>query len=423
MYWTFEGKVYDFRPAFKWHPGGQEILKDTCGTDITILFNQSHLRLTPNINEYEVKNLSPNQTSLDYKLSSDAIYSEIKLKVKDVFKTSNIKASNKKLSLLYFGLLCTIFTFYQLLQGSKIGLLFPILYWITGVNSFHDASHYALTRNKLHAKFWIHYGSWFISPAFWRRVHNQTHHVYTNILGYDPDIGHNFYTHKTIPTAEYRENFKYQMFYYFFIVITVVFPLRWYDEYLFYWKDDLAPRFKRQFKVDWVEFSISYLYRFTMLYFFIIYPYYHHDLFKAVFFSFYTPMMYSLLFMIFSQVSHLNHQSTQFLEQKNKDLKEIETKDVKDNVGWIDNSWTKHQIKTSSNYSIDSTFWTIMSGGLNYQIEHHLFPTINHEHLDKITPIIKEICVKYKIPYNDLGCFTNIMYEHLSHMYKMSFTN
>jgi fatty acid desaturase len=366
------------------------------------------LRLIPNVQNYEVSNLHPNPTSFDTKLSSDLLYQKLKTQVKIMFKNKNIKISYKKLSFLYLGLILTILSFYQLLQGSLIGLSFPVLYWITGVNSFHDASHHALTRNRFHSKFWIHYGSWFISPAFWRRVHNQTHHVYTNIIGYDPDIGHNLFTHKTLPNAKYRSNFKYQLFYYFFIVVTVVFPLRWYDEYIFYWKDETAPRFKRQFKVNWIEFFISYTYRCTMLYFFILYPFYHHCLTKALLLAFYTPMMYSLLFMMFSQVSHLNHSTTKHFTSN------INT------TNWLDNNWTVHQLKTSSNFSTSSTFWTMMSGGLNYQIEHHLFPTINHEHLYKISPLVKEICKENNIPYNDLGEFTSIIYEHLSHMYKMS---
>lgn len=54
-----------------------------------------------------------------------------------------------------------------------------------------------------------------------------------------------------------------------------------------------------------------------------------------------------------------------------------------------DNDWAKCQVFGSSNYSTANPLATWFSGGLNFQIEHHLFPTIAHTRLPEIAPIVK----------------------------------
>lgn len=41
----------------------------------------------------------------------------------------------------------------------------------------------------------------------------------------------------------------------------------------------------------------------------------------------------------------------------------------------------------------------MVTGGLNYQIEHHLFPQISHVHYPKLSLIVKQVCQEYNIPY------------------------
>ena len=61
----------------------------------------------------------------------------------------------------------------------------------------------------------------------------------------------------------------------------------------------------------------------------------------------------------------------------------------------------KHQIITSNNVLAESNIMRFLTGGLNCQIEHHLFPSINSCHLPAISKIIRRICKKYDIKYNE----------------------
>ena len=57
----------------------------------------------------------------------------------------------------------------------------------------------------------------------------------------------------------------------------------------------------------------------------------------------------------------------------------------------------------------------MLSNGLNYQIEHHLFPSINHEHLYLIQPVVKETCREFGVPYRSYDTMRAILKETASY--------
>ena len=108
-------------------------------------------------------------------------------------------------------------------------------------------------------------------------------------------------------------------------------------------------------------------------------------------------IIFSVCFIVNSQITHLHEDS--FHRERD---------------------WYKHQVITSSNHSIGSTLGYVFSGGLNYQIEHHLFPSINHCHYPAIQPIIKSICKKHSVPYKCFDGYLDAIYSYLNHMQKLS---
>lgn len=85
-----------------------------------------------------------------------------------------------------------------------------------------------------------------------------------------------------------------------------------------------------------------------------------------------------------------------------------------------DQDWAELQIRTSANWSVHSTFWWIVSGGLNFQIEHHLFPGICHVHYPAISEIVKQVCKEKKLPYNAYPTFNEIWKDHLNTLKKLA---
>lgn len=57
------------------------------------------------------------------------------------------------------------------------------------------------------------------------------------------------------------------------------------------------------------------------------------------------------------------------------------------------------QVRHSGNFSNGNAFVTHVMGGINYQIEHHLFPSMSHMLYAEIAPIVKDACEEFSIPY------------------------
>jgi linoleoyl-CoA desaturase len=83
----------------------------------------------------------------------------------------------------------------------------------------------------------------------------------------------------------------------------------------------------------------------------------------------------------------------------------------------------EHQIRTTCNFAEDNKFITWITGGLNHQIEHHLFPHISHVHYPKIAPIVKEYCKEKKHPYNSAGNFIRAVISHFEYLSKLGRIN
>ena len=61
--------------------------------------------------------------------------------------------------------------------------------------------------------------------------------------------------------------------------------------------------------------------------------------------------------------------------------------------------WAKQQICNSGNFLNRERWWTMIFGGINHQIEHHLFPNMSNQHYPIIAPIVKKFCEENDIPY------------------------
>ena len=63
------------------------------------------------------------------------------------------------------------------------------------------------------------------------------------------------------------------------------------------------------------------------------------------------------------------------------------------------NDWLRLQVQNSGNFLNNNKLWTIMFGGINYQIEHHLYPSISNIHLPEVSVIVRKYCKEHNIPY------------------------
>ena len=82
-----------------------------------------------------------------------------------------------------------------------------------------------------------------------------------------------------------------------------------------------------------------------------------------------------------------------------------------DNI--IENNWIVHQMNTTVNFSRKNKFISWYIGGLNFQVEHHIFPTICHVHYPEISEIVKSTAAEFGIPYLENRTFYDALKSHV----------
>jgi len=82
-------------------------------------------------------------------------------------------------------------------------------------------------------------------------------------------------------------------------------------------------------------------------------------------------------------------------------------------TGKLEDEWAIHQIKTTANFATNNPVVSWLVGGLNFQIEHHLFPKISHVHYPAISKIIRQACQEYGLVYIE---YPRVRYAVASHV-------
>lgn len=218
---------------------------------------------------------------------------------------------------------------------------------------------------------------------FWKQKHNIIHHTYTNVDGVDDDIAKSpmirmCNTQKWVPAHRYQH--IYLPFLYMFASIFWVFiqdPVKYATQKVY---TTPLP------KMDAKEHFIFWISKALYLVFYIAVP---------VIALGWLPWLVGFLAMHFAMgftltiVFQLAHvvEETEFEFVDASDFKHIE------------NEWAIHQIKTTANFSPESKIITWFVGGLNFQVEHHLFPRISHVHYPAISKIVRAKCAEFGIEY------------------------
>jgi linoleoyl-CoA desaturase len=82
----------------------------------------------------------------------------------------------------------------------------------------------------------------------------------------------------------------------------------------------------------------------------------------------------------------------------------------------IETEWAVHQIRTTANFAPQSKIVSWLVGGLNFQVEHHLFPRICHIHYPALSKIVKEHCSRFHLPYHSFPTVAQALSSHIRTM-------
>lgn len=90
-----------------------------------------------------------------------------------------------------------------------------------------------------------------------------------------------------------------------------------------------------------------------------------------------------------------------------------------ENTDVVEENWAVHQLKTTCNFAQRNKALSWFVGGLNYQIEHHLFPNICHVHYRKISKIVRKTAEEYNVPYRSYPTFMSALVSHGRMLYSL----
>ena len=265
-----------------------------------------------------------------------------------------------------------------------------------GFNVMHDANHGSYSSRK-----WVNKllgltlnalgGNNFI----WKQKHNVVHHTYTNIDGIDDDIAKSPFirmcgSQPWVP-AHRLQHLYTPLLYAFSSVIWILF-----QDFDKYFKRRIASTpLSRMGTADHIIFWIS---KMAYLLFYIAIPILSMGWQGWLLFFISMNIGLGFTLSIVFQLAHVVEE-TEF-ESATGDEKQIE------------NEWAIHQVKTTANFSPGRPVISWFVGGLNYQIEHHLFPRISHIHYAAISQLVQKECAAFDLPYHSLPSFKAAVTSH-----------
>jgi len=271
-----------------------------------------------------------------------------------------------------------------------------------GMSVMHDANHGAYSSNKTVNFLMGHTLNLVGGSVFnWKLQHNILHHTYTNITHIDEDIEDRLVL-KFSPHTKTKWFHKFQWIYAMFF----------YGLLTFYWV--LAKDFVQyaQFTKSGVNPGNKSENRSTLIKIILIKVFYFLAVIVMPIVVFHIPvlqllsgflLMHFVAGIILTTVFQLAHT----LEQ---------TAHPMPVNGIIENDWAIHQLNTTVNFSRKSKILSWYIGGLNFQVEHHLFPKISHVHYPALSNIVKQTAEEHGIPYLENESLLSALQSHFRYM-------
>lgn len=331
---------------------------------------------------------------------------EVKQRVNSYFEKNDLsRHANARMVLKTVILLTTYFGAYALiLTGWFSPLQMLFLCFVMGIGMAgigfsvsHDALHGAYSSNKtINKLLGLTFDLLGANGYIWKITHNVIHHTYTNIYEHDEDLEVAEFI-RLSPNAEYKPVHKMQhilaFIAYGFATLFWVFI----KDYLHFTKKNLGPYEEKTHPVsEWVTLILTKIlyYSYMIVIPLLVLPITWWQLligFLVVHFT--AGVILGIIFQLAHVVEGTEHP-------------------VQNEEGNIENAWMIHQMETTSNFAHDNKLLSWYIGGLNYQIEHHLFPKICSVHYPAISKIVREVADEYNVPYHYQESFAKAVRSH-----------
>ena len=290
-------------------------------------------------------------------------------------------------------------TFFALLECVLLGGIVAAI----GFNVMHDGAHGSFSRYK-----WVNHVAAFSlnllggNSFMWNMKHNIIHHAFTNIDGVDDDIDIQPWMRMSQTQKKYKLH-KYQHIYFWFLYSMLYIFWIFVLDYMKYFKNRVGSMQLK--KMDMSDHLVFWGFKLFHAFLFIGLPIYMLGfvswLVGFLVFTCLAGFVLSLVFQLAHTVEHTAFPMPDVVTNK------------------VDSEWAVHQIQTTAKFATGNKLISWLVGGLNFQIEHHLFPKISHIHYPAISKIIRQACQDYGIQYIEYHKMRFAVASHVAFLKQM----
>jgi len=347
-----------------------------------------------------------------FRAGEQVFFRALKEKVDHYFRSNQLNTSGGRP--LYFKssiqIISTVFLYGVLVFWQPVvwlalplAVLLGMHLAMLGFNIMHEGGHHCFSRHS-----WLNHAAGFSlnalggNIAFWKVKHNINHHTFTNINGFDSDINVEPFM-RLHPGQPWLPGHRFQHIYWFLLYGISYGAWVFYEDFVKYFSQRMAAGDEKQL-MPWKEHVIFWATKVIYVAVFIGLPVYLagwvYGLVGFLVVSFSCGLFTSVVF----QLAHVV-ESTHFPE-----VPEAEQK--------IDTEWAVHQVQTTANFGTKNKILFWMMGGLNFQVEHHLFPRVSHIHYPAISRIVRETCREFNVRYHEYDSMWTAFLSHLQFLKK-----
>lgn len=343
---------------------------------------------------------------------SGDFFATLRKSVEQYFQEHQLKTSGNTALYLKTGIIIAVY-----LACYCSIMLLPVPMWLAavlagflgfvqalvGFNIMHDACHESFsTRKRINYFFGLSMNALGSDASMWRQKHNVVHHTYTNVDGIDDDIAKTPLLRMSESQPRFRAHRFQHIYLPFLYAISTIFwvVVKDYQHYfrLTGYNVETTPMKPMDHVMFWTT---------KVLYIgiYLVWPIMVWGVWPAIIgFS----IMHAMLGLVMSFVFQLAHV-----------VENVEFEHVHEEVTEINTEWAVHQIATTSDFAPRNKVVSWFLGGLNYQVEHHLFPRISHVHYPAIQQIVEQTCREYGIEYRHYPTMRAALASHFRHMKRL----
>ena len=347
------------------------------------------------------------------KNSESEFYQVLKERVNSYFETNKIsKHANGHMVFKTFFILSMVGLTYALVLINPfhpliqlvIAMALGFFTALIGLNIAHDALHGAYSSNqKINSWLGITFNLIGANDYIWKIKHNIIHHTFTNIPDHDDDINQAKIL-RMEPTQKRKPIHRYQHFYIFLLYPLSSLSWVFVKDFEKFFKAKISSKvIKNHPKIELYRLIFFKLVYYTI---YIVIPFTVIDL----------PWYYILIGFI---AMHLVEGATLSFIFQLAHVFEGNSYPQPDKEGKLSRPWADHQLFTTANFGKDSPVLNFLFGGLNMQVEHHLFPRICHVHYKNISPIVQSTAREFNLPYLESKTFGGAIRSHMDMMKRL----